>query len=265
MGDRKVSETKVAAQNTLKPREIADFIRRVGASRVRQPALSIVMLSILAGVFIGLGGLAFTQVTVGTDPAFGPTRFLGGVVFSLGLILVVVGGAELFTGNALLIMPMTSRLISPMAMTGNWALVYVGNFAGSVLLAIVVAASGVLEGGMAERAAAIVEAKAALEWQEALFRGILCNMLVCLAVWLSVAAKTVIGKVAAVIWPIATFVLLGLEHSVANMYLFPQGMAAGADVGVSAFAQNLFIVTIGNIIGGALVGVAYGLAYPADR
>ena len=245
-----------------KPSEIAALVEAAGVVKARLPFAQLLVLAVLAGVFIGLGAAAYTMVMAGTDTSFGPVRFLGGIVFSLGLILVVVAGAELFTGNALMVMAAVDRLISPGELARSWIIVYVGNFVGAAGLALAMSVAGILNGPFADKAVAFAEAKIALDPTEAFMRGVLCNMLVCLAVWLSLAARTVTGKVLAIIWPIASFVMLGLEHSIANMYLIPQGMLAGANGGLPGFASNLLFVTLGNILGGAGgVALAYRLAY----
>ncbi len=244
------------------PAEIRQLVEAAGVKKALLSAVQTGTLAVLAGAFIGLGAAAYTVVMTGVDPGFGPARFLGGIVFSLGLILVIVGGAELFTGNALMIMAAVDRKISPAQLLRNWIIVYFGNFAGALGLALVFALSGVISGATAETARAFAEGKAALGPAEAFFRGVLCNVLVCLAVWLTLAARTVAGKILGIIWPIAGFVALGLEHSVANMYLLPQGALAGADLTVSGAAGNLLFVTLGNIAGGAGgVALAYRLAY----
>lgn len=251
--------------DAYKPSEIAELVEAAGVAKARLPVFQVLILSVLAGAFIGLGAAAYTMVMTGADMTFGPARFLGGVVFSLGLILVIVGGAELFTGNALMIMAAVDRRITPVELWRNWVIVYLGNFAGAASIAVAMYLAGVLDGPAGNTATIIASAKAALGWTDAFMRGVLCNMLVCLAVWLTLAARTVSGKILAIIWPIASFVLLGLEHSVANMYLIPQGMLAGAPIDTSSFAKNLFIVTLGNILGGAGgVALAYRLAY-GDR
>lgn len=253
--------------NAYKPAEIAEQMRAAGAAKVHLPLVSMATLAVLAGAFVAFGAAAHTMAMTGADPLNGADRMLGGVVFSLGLILVVVGGAELFTGNALIVMAAVDRLVSPGELLRNWMVVYAGNFLGAVCLVAAVSLSGILDGPMGLTAAKIAEAKAALGWQEALLRGILCNVLVCLAIWLSLAARTVTGKILAIIGPIAAFVMLGFEHSVANMYLIPQGILAGAPVSAGAFAHNLLFVTIGNVIGGAGgVALAYRLAFgPAAK
>lgn len=252
------------ALDAYKPAEVAGLVEAAGVAKARLPFVPLFTLAVLAGAFIALGAAAFTAVMSGADASFGPARFLGGIVFSLGLILVIVAGAELFTGNALMTLAAVDRRISVAELLRNWIVVYAGNFAGAVAIVSLVWFAGLLEGPLAVTAMAIAEGKAALGNMEALVRGILCNLLVCLAVWLSIAARTVAGKVHAIVWPIASFVLLGLEHSVANMYLVPQGMLAGAEVSAGRFAEALVFVTLGNVVGGAGgVALAYRLAYGA--
>lgn len=248
--------------DAYKPAQIAELVETSGVAKAHLSIVQTLTLAILAGVFIGFGGAAYTMVMTGVDPGFGPARFLGGVVFSLGLILVVVGGAELFTGNALMTIAAVDRKISMRDLLRNWGFVYLGNLVGAVALVLACAASGLLEGPMGATAAAIANGKIDLSPTQAFIRGILCNALVCLAVWLSFAARSVVGKVMAILWPIAAFVLLGLEHSIANMYLLPQGALAGAELGWGATISNLFWVTVGNVVGGAGgVALAYRLAY----
>ncbi|SHJ56943.1 formate/nitrite transporter [Shimia gijangensis] len=245
-----------------RPAEIATLMETVGVAKAAMPAQQMMVLALLAGAFIGFGAAAYTMVMTGVDTSFGPARMLGGVIFSLGLILVIVGGAELFTGNALMVMAAVERKISLKQLFRNWAIVYVGNLIGAVGLAVAFGFSGVLDAPMGATAVKFAEAKANLPLQEAFVRGALCNALVCLAVWLTFAARTVTGKIFAMLWPITGFVLLGLEHSVANMFFFPQGWAAGADVSASDAVMNLIVVTLGNIVGGAGgVALAYRFAY----
>jgi formate/nitrite transporter len=223
------------------------------------------LLAILAGAFIGFGGAAYTAVMTGVDASFGPSRLLGGVVFSLGLILVIIGGAELFTGNALMVMAAVDRKITIRQMLRSWAIVYAGNLVGAAGLAIAVGLAGLLDGPMGLTAAEIPQAKAALHPIEAFMRGALCNALVCLAIWLSFAARTAAGKILAILWPISAFVLLGFEHSVANMYFFPQGWIAGSGVTSGDALASMIWVTLGNVAGGAGgVALAYRFAYLAQ-
>lgn len=202
----------------------------------------------------------------GADASFGPSRLLGGLVFSLGLILVIVGSAELFTGNALMIMAAVERKITLRRMLRSWGIVYMGNFVGAAGLAVVFGFSDLLEGAMGATATAIPEIKASLLPMEAFIRGALCNMLVCLAIWLTFAARSAAGKILGILWPISAFVLLGLEHSVANMYFFPQGWMVGSNVTISDALSNLVWVTLGNIAGGAGgVALAYRFAFLSAR
>ncbi|PWE33345.1 formate transporter FocA [Maritimibacter sp. 55A14] len=251
--------------DAYKPAEIAAQMERAGVAKARLPLMRMFTLAVLAGAFIGLGAAAYTMTMTGADPGFGPARVVGGLVFSLGLILVIVGGAELFTGNALMVMAAVDRKITAAELLRSWAVVYAGNLAGGLGLAMLFAPTGLLDGAMGATAASIAQAKAALGPVEAVSRGILCNILVCLAVWLALAARSVAGKILAILWPITAFVALGLEHSVANMYLLPQGMFAGAGIGAAAALENLALVTLGNVIGGAGgVALAYRLAYGAQ-
>lgn len=249
--------------DAYKPAEIARLVETAGVAKAGLGVAQTLTLAILAGAFIGFGGAAYTMVMTGADPGFGPARLLGGAVFSLGLILVIVGGAELFTGNALMTMAAVDGRITPAQLLRNWSIVYAGNAIGSVALAVAFALTGLLDGPMGATAAAIADGKGALDPAAAFMRGMLCNALVCLAVWLTFAARGVAGKILAILWPIAGFVLLGLEHSVANMYLLPQGALAGSGIGWAAASTNLFWVTLGNIVGGAGgVALAYRFAYP---
>ncbi|MEY4696634.1 MAG: hypothetical protein RIT14_1062 [Pseudomonadota bacterium] len=250
--------------NAYRPAQIAALIETAGVAKAALPFGQMLMLAVLAGAFIGFGGAAWLAVMAGTDTAFGPARMLGGVVFALGLILVVVGGAELFTGNALMVMAAVDRRITLRALGRSWAVVYVGNLIGAAGLALAFALTGLLDGPMGAVAAKVAATKAGLGPVEALMRAILCNVLVCLAVWLSFAARTATDKILGVIWPVAAFVLLGLEHSVANMFLLPLGWFAGGEVPLAGALGNLVWVSIGNVIGGAGgVALAYRFAYLA--
>lgn len=261
-----MDQTNPTGLEAYKPAEIAQLVERAGVAKAALPARQTLALAVLAGAFIGFGGAAYTMVMTGVDAGVGPARFLGGVVFSLGLILVIVGGAELFTGNALMVMAAVDRRIRLRALLRNWGLVYAGNAAGAAGLALAFGFSGLLDTAMGETAARIADGKAALDPLAAFLRGALCNALVCLAVWLTFAARSVTGKILAILWPISGFVLLGLEHSVANMYLLPQGVLAGSAAPVAGLLGNLFWVTLGNIVGGAGgVALSYRFAYGPQR
>ena len=211
-------------------------------------------------------------VTVAGAPEalpYGVVRLLGGLVFSLGLILVVVGGAELFTGNNLMVMAWAGGLISLRALLRAWIIVYIGNFIGALGTAGLVFLSGHMDAGkgiVGRTALAIAEGKVTIPFAEAIALGILCNVLVCLAVWLAMAGRSVVDKIVGVLFPVAAFVAAGFEHCVANMSFVPLGIFlndGSADVGWSAFLiRNLIPVTLGNLVGGAgLVGMTYWLIY----
>jgi formate/nitrite transporter len=252
--------------DAYKPAEIAALIETAGVAKAALPLHRMATLAMLAGAFIGFGAAFWCMAMAGADPASGPHRVLGGVVFALGLILVVVGGAELFTGNALMVMAAVDRRITLGALMRNWGIVYLGNLVGAVGLAVAFGLSGLLDGPMGGVAAKAATTKAALPPLEAFVRGVLCNALVCLAVWLSFAARTATDKILGVLWPVTAFVALGLEHSVANMFLMPTGIWAGADVPTAGVLGNLLWVTLGNVVGGAGgVALAYRFAYGAMR
>jgi formate/nitrite transporter len=266
-----------AALDALPPADIAHKAAAVGEAKVAMPALDVFVLAVLAGAFIALGAVFATTVMAGgSELPFGVTRLLGGLAFSLGLILVVVAGAELFTGNNLVVMAWASRRVSTRRLLGNWALVYAGNFVGALGTALIVYLGRQYELGGGEvgaTAVRIAAAKTSLGFVQAVALGALCNALVCLAVWLTYSARTVTDKILAVVPPIAAFVAVGFEHSVANMYFIPTGLLVRDHVDVQVvevehlswsayFVDNLVPVTIGNVIGGALmVGGVYWVVY----
>jgi formate transporter len=273
---------EIFGSDAYSPREIAERVETVGVTKARLPLLSMMVLGVLAGGFIGLGALYFNLVTSDASLGFAASRVLGGVAFSLGLVLVVVAGAELFTGNNMLVMAWASGKISTPELLGNWAVIFGTNFVGAAgLVALVVLANhGAMNGGaVGVNAVKIAALKTSLPFTDALFRGVLCNMLVCLAVWLAMGGRSVTDKVLAIVLPISAFVAAGFEHSVANMYFIPLGIllkdvvpaAALANVDTShlnwlGFAQNLLPVTIGNIVGGAvLVAACYMLVYRREE
>jgi formate/nitrite transporter len=257
-------------QDAYPPAQVARLVEQVGVKKANLPIVATLMLGLLAGAFIAFGAMYYTVVMTGTTLGFGPARLVGGVAFSLGLVLVIVGGAELFTGNNLIVMAWGEGKISLAQLLRNWGLVYLANFAGAAGCALMVTWSGTLglgDGAVAETAMAIGKAKVALGFGEAFFRGVLCNTLVCLAVWLCFAAHGVGSKILAIVLPISAFVALGFEHSVANMYLIPIAMLAGAEgVGVAGLIGNLVPVTLGNIVGGGVfVALVYWLVYLHGR
>jgi len=258
------------------PPEIAQAVCDAGCKKTQLRLDRMFILAILAGVYIGFGGQLMTTVRQGVAPLLGTgfAVFLGGAVFSVGLMLVVIGGAELFTGNNLITIACCSRKAAVTGLAKNWVVVYFGNFAGSLLLALIVFAGFYAyrdPGTLGSLALLIADAKVNLTFIEALARGILCNWLVCLAVWLAASSHDTVGKIAAIFFPIMAFVAMGFEHSIANMYLVPVGILLKDVVGLTASANltwagfiqyNLIPVTIGNIIGGAFfVGIVYWYAY----
>ena len=257
--------------------ELAARVLKSGDSKAKLPFVPTLVLGIMAGVYIGLGANLFTIVKTGNSLGFGMQQLVGGIAFCLGLILVVVGGAELFTGNSLIAMAWFSGRVSTPRLLRNWGIVYLGNFAGSLALVWLVAAAmqhTLAQGEVGVTAVNIAVAKCQLPFGVVLARGILCNALVCLAVWLCFSACSTTDKILAIIFPITAFVAGGFEHCVANMYFIPMGIAikgmlgaaapAGSEIlTTSAFVvNNLIPATIGNMIGGsAVVGGMYWLAY----
>lgn len=248
------------------PQEIARKVERLGVAKAHADTLTLLVLAVLAGAFISLGAMLFTVVVTDSTLGFGPTRLLGGLSFCLGLILVVLAGAELFTGNNLLAMAWASRLIGTRAVLRNWILAYTGNVVGCIgtaALAYVAGLASLGGGAVGRTAASIARAKADMSILGAFARGILCNALVCLAVWLVIGARSVTDKILAVIFPVTAFVALGLEHSIANWFFLPFGLAVDPQgVSIPGASTNLIAVTAGNLIGGTLlVAGVYWVAY----
>ena len=248
------------------PSEMAHLVESVGVTKAALSLPTLLCLGVLAGVFIAFGAMFYTLVITGSTLGFGPTRLLGGIAFSLGLVLVVVGGAELFTGNNLIVMAFASGKVTLSALLRNWGVVYVANGIGALSAVYAMQFSGALDvggGSVRDTAIAIATAKTDLSLSQAFVRGILCNALVCLAIWLCYASRRVSGKILAIILPISAFVALGFEHSIANMYLLPIGMlASGAGIDIGVLFSNLVPVTLGNIIGGSGgVALIYWLVY----
>jgi formate/nitrite transporter len=258
--------TRMDSVDAYAPRDVAERVVRLGVTKARGATVTLLVLSVLAGAFIALGAMLFAVVVTGSTLGFGPTRVLGGVAFSLGLVLVVIAGAELFTGNTLVVMAWASRLITLRELLRSWAIVYVGNLLGAVATATACFVGGVhtmAGGAVADTLLGIAHHKASLELVPMLVLAILCNALVCLAVWLTQAGHTVVDKVIGVVFPIAAFVALGFEHSIANMFFLPYGIALDGDPSLVVGAlTNLVVVTVGNVVGGAgLVAGVYWLAY----
>jgi len=283
------SESPHPRIDALLPAEIAEKAEQIGVQKTRLDTITLLVLAMLGGAFIALGAMFATTVLAGAEGhlPFGVARLIAGLVFCLGLILVVVGGAELFTGNTLMVIACVSQCVRLSEMLRAWLIVYVGNFIGSVATAGLVFLSGQYltgKGSVGRVALDIALGKVLLPFERALFLGVLCNVLVCLAVWLSYGARTTSDKVLAVLFPVSAFVVAGFEHSVANMYLIPLGLfikdwapttlwaqlgaspADYADLTWAGFGLNLIPVTIGNIIGGGLlVGGVYWFIYLRQR
>ena len=254
------------------PAEVARRVETVGVAKARMPLLPLAMLGVLAGAFIGLGSLLFVLVKADPHLGFAASQFLGGLVFSLGLLLVVVAGAELFTGNNLLAMAWADGRVTSTEVMRNWLVVCFANLAGASALAVLVYLSGhtaMNDGAVGRAVVRIAQAKQDLSWQQAFFRGMLCNVLVCLAVWMAMAGRSVADKAVAIVFPITGFVAAGFEHSIANMYLMPLAMlvqaaqpGTGPAVTVAGMAGNLLPVIAGNLVGGSvLVGLCYHVIY----
>lgn len=254
------------------PVEIARRVEAVGEAKARMAPLPLALLGVLAGAFIGLGAMLF--VLVKSDPVLGfaTSAVLGGLVFALGLFMVVVAGAELFTGNNLIVMAWADGRVSTAQLLRNWGIVCLANFAGAAGLALLVWASGhtSLNGGaVAHQVVQIAVAKQELPWITALVRGVLCNVLVCMAVWMAMGGRSVVDKAVAVVFPVMAFVAAGFEHSIANMYLMPLamllqqgGLTGHTAVTWGGMLGNLLPVIVGNVLGGAvLVAGVYHVIY----
>ncbi|MGH2650138.1 MAG: formate/nitrite transporter family protein [Actinomycetota bacterium] len=286
MEDRTVGRDRahpMAGMDSFSPPEIPRLVETRGVAKANAADVTTLALAVMAGAFIALGGVLSTIISTGSTLGFGPTRFLAGVGFSVGLILVVVGGAELFTGNNLVVMSWVSRRITLGRLLRNWAIVYVGYLVGALsVVAMVYLGRWWEQADHAVGATAVSNAatKAALPFWVVFVRAILANALVCLAVWLASGGRSVIDKIFAIIFPIAAFVASGFEHSVANMYFIPLGLllsdgpevlqAAALPAGQLArldaggATANIVAATLGNIVGGAvLVGLVYWFVYLA--
>lgn len=251
--------------DVVPPARIARLVEEVGIRKARLAFVPMLALAVLAGAFIAFGAMFFTVVVTESALGYGPTRLIGGMAFSLGLILVIVGGAELFTGNSLVVIAWANRDITTLALLRNWGIVYAGNLIGAVATAVLVHLSGILAAGggaVGETAVGIATAKLALDPGAAFFRAVLCNVLVCLAVWMCFAAQSVSGKVLVILFPVTAFVALGFEHSVANMYLLPVAMLHAGTGDMAAMLVNLLVVTAGNVLGGGVfVALVYWVIY----
>lgn len=268
----------IFGSDAFSPREIAEKVENIGVAKARLPLMPMIMLGILAGVFIGLGAMYAVLVVSDTSLGFGLSRILGGLVFSMGLIMVVIAGAELFTGNNLLVMAWADGKISMHEVLRNWVIVCLANFVGAAGLAVLVYLSGhyrMNAGGVAEAYTKIAAAKCNLSFQQAFFSGMLCNVLVCLAVWMSQAGRSVSDKMLVIIFPVSAFVAAGFEHSIANMYLIPMGLLMKWEYGATAgteviswmgFFKNIGPVILGNLAGGSgFVALFHYFIYGRER
>jgi formate transporter len=280
-----VTDSHEVAIDSLLPAQMARRAEGIGVAKADMDALSMFVLSVLAGAFIALGAIFATTATAGLEGVgFGLRRLISGLVFCLGLILVVVGGAELFTGNNLIVMAWAAGKVTTGRLMRNWGLVYAGNFVGSVGTALIMFFTHhhhFGNGAVGAVALSIANTKVSLEFVQAVALGIMCNVLVCLAVWMTFSARTTEGKILSIVFPITAFVAAGFEHCVANMYFIPIGLlikefdpafAAGTGMDLSQltwfgfFVDNLLPVTVGNIIGGAvMVAAVYWFIYLRPR
>jgi formate transporter len=279
MDDRgSASQPPILNFNAYSPAEIKEAVEKVGVKKTRLPLMASFMLAVVGGGSVGLGALYYTIVASDAELSFAMVRLFGGLAFSLGLALVLVGGAELFTGNNLIVMAWASRKVSTTEMLRNWSIVYLGNLAGSVGLAVLVLLSHHLDMNSGRIGLSILNTAVAKIQPDVLtlfVKGILCNVLVCLAVWLAYAGRSVADKIIALILPVSAFVAAGFEHCVANMYFLPLAwllvqtgnVPANFDtspITISGIIHNLVPVTLGNIVGGAgLVGAVYWTIYRA--
>lgn len=272
--------------DALVPGMMAEKAESSGVAKVGLGPFRMFALAVLAGAFVALGAVFATTVTTGTsgEMPYGIIKLVGGLAFCLGLILVIGAGAELFTGNNLIVMAWAHRKVTTGQLLRNWTIVYVGNFVGAMLTAVGMLLSKQYtfnSGAIGLNALNIANGKVQLDFMQAIMLGIFCNALVCLAVWLCIGARSATDKILAIIFPVTAFVAAGFEHSVANMFFIPIGLlikaTAGAEfwgaIGKTAvdynhltwgnfFLVNLLPVTIGNIIGGALmVGGVYWFIY----
>lgn len=271
--------------DALLPPDIAEKAEAVGVAKSKLALVPLLTLAVLAGAFIAMGAVFSTAVMTGSSALpWGVGRLLGGLTFCLGLILVVVGGAELFTGNALIVMAVVSRKVSPTMLLRNWAVAYAGNFIGAFLSAAIIFCTShhtMADGQVGLMQLKLADAKCGLTLLEAVTRGIYCNALVCLAIWLCLSCRTTGDKIMAIVFPITAFVAAGFEHCIANMYAVPVALFVKAGAGPEFWTligsspeawprltwgnfmlKNLLSVTLGNIIGGVVfVGLTYWLVY----
>jgi formate/nitrite transporter len=263
-----LAEPDVFGSNAFAPQEIAERVQVVGVKKAHLPLLSQLILSVLGGAFIGMGALFYVLIHSDASLGFAARQVGAALSFCLGMLLVVVAGAELFTGNNLIVMARAQGAIGSGEVVRNWTIVFAGNLVGTAGLALLVFLSrhpDMNNGAIGHDYIHIAEAKAALPFLVALWRGVLCNALVCLAIWMSYAGRSVIDKAVAIIFPIAAFVAAGFEHCIANLYYFAMALLLEPQASrflLGGMLRNLVAVVIGNVIGGSvLVGLVYYLIY----
>ncbi len=253
------------------PAQIANTYVTVGTNKAKLPPAKMFVLALFAGFFIAIAGASAT-IASATVPDPSTSRLVNALIFPGGLIMVVLAGSELFTGNNLLIIPLLEKKIRIGELFKSWIIVYLGNLVGSLFVAALFVyshAAGLFSGQLAQALVNTASAKASLSFSDAFLRGILCNILVCIAVWITIGASSAVGKVLGLYFPIAVFVLGGYEHCVANMFYIPAGLLASGAYQLAAdgltwgsfFLKNLLPVTLGNLAGGMLVGIGYWFAY----
>ena len=257
------------------PAAIAAAYETAGTGKTQMTFRKTFLLGILAGAYIALGGLG-SQIASVCAPDPSTARLVSSIVFPIGLFMVLIGGAELFTGNCLIIIPVLTKKATLKGMLRNWLIVYFGNMVGGLLIALIANFShtyAFADGALAKAVVSTAVAKSGISFSDGLLKGILCNVLVCMAVWCSFSADEIAGKVLALWFPVMLFIIGGFEHCVANMYFIPAGMIAAPLYGIAAdglslfgfFVTNLIPVTIGNIIGGSLcIGATYYAVYLKD-
>lgn len=268
------ADVAAAKPDHLAGAAIADKAEVVGIGKTTMSVNRMWWLAILAGLFIGTGALFMTYVKADQSLSFAVASVFGAAMFSIGLILVVIAGAELFTGNSLMVIAALNKKITWGKLAKNWVVVYFGNLVGSLLLVLVIVGTGVMamkagDNTIGNQMVAVAAGKEALTPLAIFCRAIMCNFLVCLAVWMGFAGRTVIDKIVTCMFPVTAFVAMGFEHCVANMFFLPMGTVASmmgyGSVGVLPIAgcfYNIAFATLGNIVGGALfVGILYWLAY----
>lgn len=245
------------SKSYLTPAEIAESTINTGIKKANNSTVNMLILGALAGMYIGFGGhanITITQTFSKIDA--GLAKFLGAAVFPVGLLLVLVAGAELFTGNCLMTMALVDKKITAKQMLKNWCLVYIGNFIGSVILAAALIFVGAYKTGSAvtDTVFSIATTKMSYTAAQIFVKGILCNILVCLAVWMSYAAQDIASKAVTIWFPVMTFVMVGFEHSIANMFFLPLAKFAGFDLSWGEMIlHNIIPATLGNIVGGAVI------------